>query len=282
MKAFLEKLEFNFYSELQTLLEKPEKTNIRSAVELSRKYLVDLKSEIINRGFRKPQDEIDCFKITKPKLHAELIYFRGILVAQQNIPLGSDEIKKSYLNDHLARYFIFFEENKEFIRYYRSEANHLDDQFFIREKAQLTKEYEVDFSEVDFRWNTGYDLILAKCLAFEKLEHQIRQELFRISHMEETSFNPIIPQANHKKVLQWTDSKTDLVELIYALHSVGALNNGQTDLKTITEVLQATFQIELGDHYKVYHDLKSRKIARTKFLNNLVETLNKRMEADDE
>jgi hypothetical protein len=282
MKAFLEKLEFKFYSELQILLEETQKNNIRLAIELCRRYLIEIKNEIINKGFKNPQDEIDCFKITKPKLHSELIYFRGILIAQHNLPLGSNKIKKNYLNDHLARFHMFFEENKEFIRYNRSESIYLDDQFFIRENARVYKGHEMDFSEVDFRWNTGYDLIVAKCLEFEKLEHQIRQELFRIDHMEETIFNPIIPQNNHKKLLKWTESKTALVELIYALHSVGALNNGQTGLKTITEVLQSTFQIELGDHYKIYHDLKARKIQRTKFLNNLIETLTKRMEAEDE
>lgn len=281
MKAYLEKLEYNFYNELQVLLE-TQKNSVRLALELSRKYLIDLKNEIINKGFKNPQEEIDCFKLTKPRLHAELIYFRGILVAQQNLPIGSDEIKKNYLNDHLIRFHLFFEENKEFILYNRSESTHLDGHFFIRENARAHKNNEVDFSEVDFRWNTGYDLILAKCLAFEKLEHQIRRELFRINHMEETDFNPIVSPPNPKRLLKWSESKTSLVELIYALHSVGALNNGQTDLKTITEVLQTTFQIELGDHYKIYHDLKARKIHRTKFLNNLIETLNKRMEADDE
>lgn len=281
MKAYLEKLEFNFYSELQNILE-AKNNNIRSALELSQRYLIDLKNEIINRGFKKPQDEIDCFKSIKPKLHSEVIYFRGILIAQQNLPLGSNEIKINYLNNHLARFHVFFEENKEFIRYSRSELTFLDDHFFIREKAQTHRTYEDDFAEVDFRWNTGYDIILAKCMAFEKLEHQIMHELFRIQHMEETEFTPIIPQTNSKKVLKWTESKTSLVELIYALHSASALNNGQTDLKTITEVLQDLFQIELGDHYKIYHELKSRKIQRTKFLNNLTETLNRRMEAEDE
>jgi hypothetical protein len=70
--------------------------------------------------------------------------------------------------------------------------------------------------------------------------------------------------------------------LIHALHSVGAINNGQTNIKALTDVLQRTFHIELRDHYKIYHDLKTRKIHRTKFLNNLTETLNRRMEADDE
>jgi hypothetical protein len=280
MKAFLDKLEFNFYNELETL--QTQKNITRSAFDLSKKYLIELKNEIINKGFRNSQEEINCFKITKPKLQAELIYFRGILVAQQNFPFGSDETKKNYLNDYLARFHMFFEENKEFILYSRSESIYLDNQFFIRKNAQIHKDNEVDFSEVDFRWNTGYDIILAKCLAFGKLENQIRHELFRISHMEETIFNPIIPKSNSKKKLKWTESKSALVELIYALHSLGAVNNGQADLKAIADSLQNAFQIELGDHYRIYHDLKARKIHRTKFLNNLIETLNQRMESDDE
>lgn len=283
MKAFLERLEFNFYNELQSILETGTKeNNLRPALELSRKYLDHLKNEIIDRGFQNTRDEITCFKSTKPKLQAELIYYRGILIAQQDFPLGSDEKKIVYLNDFLNRFHLFFEENKEFIRYSRSESTDLDHRFFIRENARLNKDYEVDFAAVDFRWNTGYDVILAKCMAFEKLENRIRIELFRITNSEQVLLDLNSQESNSKKVLRWTDSKASLVELIYALHSVGALNNAQIDLKTITEVLEDVFQIELGDHYRTYHDLKSRKIDRTKFLNNLIETLTRRMEADDD
>jgi hypothetical protein len=275
----LEKLEFNFYSELETLQSQENNTN--SSLELCRKYFDDLKNEILNKRFKNPQDEIDCFKITKPKLHAELLYFKGIITAQRNLPMGSNEVKKNYLNDHLVRFYLFFEENKEFILYNRSESTHLDKCFFIRKNAKAYKNNEAAFIEVDFRWNTGYDLILAKYLAYEKLEQQIRYELLRINDLNEVTFNPIIPQITSKKKLRWTESKTDLVELIYALHSIGAINNGQTDLKTIKNVLQNTFQIELGDHYKIYHDLKARKIHQTKFLDNLIKALNQRMESDD-
>lgn len=283
MKAFLQKLESNFYNELQAILNSgtPE-NNTRPALELSRKYLVDLKNEIMDRGFQNPQDEITCFKLTKPKLQAELIYYRGILIAQQNFPLGSDEKKICYLNEYLNRFHLFFEENKEFIRYSRSESTNLDHQFFMRENARLNKDYEVDFAAVDFRWNTGYDIVLAKCLAFEKLENRIRIELFRITHSDQVLIDLSASGNKSKKTLKWTESKASLVELIYALHSVGVFNNRQVDLKTITEVIEETFQIELGDHYRTYHDLKSRKIDRTKFLNNLIETLTHRMESDDE
>lgn len=280
MKDFLEKLEFNFYSELENL--QTQENNPNSSLELCRKYLADLKNEIINRGFNNPKDEIDCFKITKPKLHAELLYFRSIIMLHLNLPLGSDEIKKNYLNNHLIRFHLFFEENKEFILYYRSGSTYLDEHFFIRKNARVPKNSDEGFSEVDFRWNTGHDITLAKYLAFEKLERQIRHELHSINNLGEVTFPPPISRNTPEKTLKWTESKTALVELIYALHSVCAVNNGLTNIKNLSDVLQNTFQIELGDHYRVYHDLKSRKIHRTKFLDNLTEALNRRMKADDE
>lgn len=227
MRSYLEKLELRFYTELEALLS-TRKNDVHSALELSQRYLIDLKNEIIDRGFKKPEDEISCFKLTKPKLQAEVIYFRGILMTQQNLPIGPNEIKVNYLNNHLARFHLFFEENQELIRYCRSELTFLDTHFFIRQNAQAHRTYEMDFSEVDFRWSTGYDIILAKCLAFEKLEYQIKHELFRIQHLEETQFNPTITQSNPKKQLQWTESEGAVSKLhLYGNLALKILKNGQ-------------------------------------------------------
>lgn len=279
MKNDLKKLESNFYNELQLLLKTPN--NMRSAFELCKRYFTELKSKIIEKNFKNLQDEIDCFKTIKPKLHAELIYFKEMFGIQQNLPLGSDQIKINYLNNYFTHFNLFFEENKTFIQYVRSGSIDLDNQFFIRRNRLSYQNYTIDFIGVDFRWNTGYDIILAKYLAFEKLEQEIKYKLSLIHQTNEKDFHSGLPQINLKKQLHWTESKTSLVELIYALHSVGTFNNGQTDLKTITEVIQTTFHIELGDYYGIYHELKSRKIDRTKFLNNLIKALNHRMEADE-
>lgn len=42
------------------------------------------------------------------------------------------------------------------------------------------------------------------------------------------------------------------------------------------------FNIELGDFYHTFMELKARKINRTKFLDNLCEALIKKMDEQDE
>jgi len=90
---------------------------------------------------------------------------------------------------------------------------------------------------------------------------------------------------NHKKpsdksLLNWTESKTSLTELIYALHSQGAF--GSADIIAIAKTFENTFNISLGDFYHTFMELKARKINRTKFLDNLRENLLKKMDEEDE
>ena len=81
--------------------------------------------------------------------------------------------------------------------------------------------------------------------------------------------------------LHWTGSKTALTELIYALHSQGIFNNANADIKPIVKVFESTFNVDLGDFYHTFLELKSRKMNRTKFLDSLKESLIKKMDEQD-
>ena len=82
--------------------------------------------------------------------------------------------------------------------------------------------------------------------------------------------------------LQWTSSKTALTELIYALHHSRSINNGNADIKEIASVLQKVFHFDLGNFYKIFSEIKSRKTDRTKFLDNLSNGLLVQMENSEE
>ena len=69
--------------------------------------------------------------------------------------------------------------------------------------------------------------------------------------------------------LQWTSSKTALTELIYALHHSRSINNGNADIKEIAIMFQKVLHFDIGDYYKTFSEIKSRKISRTKFLDDL-------------
>ncbi|STC93778.1 RteC protein [Chryseobacterium carnipullorum] len=59
--------------------------------------------------------------------------------------------------------------------------------------------------------------------------------------------------------LNWTASKTALIELIYALHSQAVFEGGNIDLKVIAKTFGQTFNIDLGDFYHTYIELKAAK-----------------------
>lgn len=82
--------------------------------------------------------------------------------------------------------------------------------------------------------------------------------------------------------LFWTGSKTDLIELIYALHASNTINSGTVDIKELASHFEHFYNVDLGNYYHTFIEIRSRKTGRTKFLDKLIEMLKQRMEALDE
>lgn len=82
--------------------------------------------------------------------------------------------------------------------------------------------------------------------------------------------------------LHWTSSKSALTELIYSLYHSNVINNGNLDIKELANALEDIFQVDLGDFYKIFAELKSRKKSRTKFLDELSIILQHQMDKSEE
>src|SRR5690606_41701196 len=80
----------------------------------------------------------------------------------------------------------------------------------------------------------------------------------------------------------WTGSKTELIELLYALHSSKCINSGTTDIKELAAHFEHFYNVDLGNYYHTFIDIRSRKSSRTRFLERLIEMLNQRMESLEE
>ena len=99
----------------------------------------------------------------------------------------------------------YVEKNFEFYQYCMSGNSFLDAHYFTR-SSQGNKSLDRDES-----FSTGYDTRLAKILANELLKNLVLKLLNRTDAVQ--------PE------LTWTGSKTDLIELIYALHGAEIFNN---------------------------------------------------------
>lgn len=82
--------------------------------------------------------------------------------------------------------------------------------------------------------------------------------------------------------MNWTGSKVSMIELIYVLHYQGVFDNGNTDIRLIAKYFEDIFNIDLGDFYHTYLELKNRKVNRTKFLDSLRDGLTRKMDEQDE
>ena len=244
---------------------------IEAVIQLVIQSLSDLKKFVLKNDFKNTEEEIHFFKYQKPIIVSKLIYYNTVYKIETKKPYGEKQIKK-FLNKELNKLKKFFDSNIDFYKYYRSGNSFLDENFFIRGKHDIRLWLDTFYFEADHRFSTSHDYKVAKILA---------NDLIQV-YLEDQLNNKHYKKANSKSPLSWTGSKTALTELIYALYAQGVFNNGNTDIKLIAKTFESTFNIDLGDFYHTFMELKARKINRTKFLDILCEALIKKMDEQNE
>ena len=127
-------------------------------------------------------------------------------------------------------------------------------------------------------FRTSHDHLISQILAYEMLHEYLLKQLESL----EVKNNSTISQVDTKLKLTWVESKTSLIELIYALNSQGVFGNINAEIKDIAAYFEMIFNVDLGDYYRTYHEIKGRKSGRTKFLDGMKENLIRRMDFADE
>lgn len=243
------------------------------ALEAITKTLLDIKQFVIKRGFKDPQEEIHFFKQLKPQIVSKLIYYNSIYKIETKKPYGGEKNIRKYLNNELNKIKRYFDTNLEFYRYYRTNSNYLDHKYFIRGNHDIKLSLDSYYFEADHTFSTSHDYKVAKIIANDLIQVYLEDQLSNLALKSKTIMPPL---------LNWTASKTDLIELIYALHSKAVFDNGNNDIKLIAKSFENIFNINLGDFYHTYLELRNRKINRTKFLDALRDSLINKMDEQEE
>ena len=81
--------------------------------------------------------------------------------------------------------------------------------------------------------------------------------------------------------LLWTGTKTELVEMIYGLIASGSLRNGKAEIKKVVKICELIFEIDLGNFYKTYGEIKARDQDPTKFIDKLKLSLIQKINLDN-
>ncbi|MEP2056444.1 MAG: RteC domain-containing protein [Maribacter litoralis] len=250
-----------------------------SGIAQVEKYLKKLQVQISKNSFPSLKDEIYFFKHIKPQFFSKLIYYGRLFHIESKRPRGSNAAQIKYLKTQIKKLQIFFNDNLEFYNYYRRGAISLDEQYFVRGKRDLRLPLESFHFLIDVRFSTCQDGTVAIIMAYDMLIVYLQGEIDILTiNMDDLNTKPM----ERPSKLFWTGSKTDLIELIYALHSSNTINSGTVDIKELASHFEHFYNIDLGNYYHTFIEIRSRKTGRTKFLDKLIEMLKQRMEALDE
>jgi len=280
MKLFSEFLMSDLEHQLKTIHSKTEDPvqYAEQAIKTLITILEKLKTAFLNYQFENKTEEIDFFRHSKPQFAAKLIYYNEIYNIETNKPTGSKKVIRKYYNTELVKLKTYFNENREFYRYYRTGNRCLDNKYFIRGKYDVRLTLDSFYFQADNRFSTSHDYKVACILANDWIKIFLEDEIAKLEN-KAIKGQPTSPLLKTQK---WTGSKVELIELIYALHTEGVFNNGASGLKEVTAFFESIFSIELGQFNRVFLEIRNRKSERTKFLNTLKGKLTIRMDEADE
>lgn len=238
--------------------------------------LIELKLTVLSESFDRETEEITFFKYQKPLLLGRLIFFYKVLHIESNCP-PCLELTDDYYRKQQEEQKLFFDRIVGFYQYYRSGATYRDRYYFLREKREICPETELFLFEDEPEFSTGYDGLVARILAMEMLYAYLTSR--RRALAQEA---PGIQVSALVKEYHWTDKKVAAVELIYALHAAGSIDNGQIDIIELANLFEIVFHIELDDLYRTFIHMRERKNSRTVYLDYLKEKIQKRMDETDD
>lgn len=279
LEIFIKNLNQQLESNLSSINQVECKVNkYQKATEYYYDIILQLKSFVINYSFNDINEEINFFKNIKPQFTSEYIFNNKALHILIQKPIGKEEVILEYFENNLKEITCFFDANQEFYRYYRLNSNYHDALFFVRQRKEFLHLTDANLNNFEPEFSSSHDYLLAKIIANDRLEEFIKEQI-QIQKNQNQTPTPYNATSFNKQTLEWTDKKSDLIELIYALHAKGSINGGQCDIRKIAELFEKTFKVELQGTYRTYQDIKNRS-SQTKFIDSLKNSLQAKIDED--
>lgn len=237
--------------------------------------LEEMRLRVKESGFNSPNEEILFFKTIKPTVVGILVFHIEILNLKKKLNVGIKGSTTKFLKKQILMQKKYLKKNSDFYEYWIRNKTDLDSDYF-RTQPSLKRwqwNHEMIPLTLDPVFNTSHDLILGKIIGIRKTIDFLKEYTTRSKH------NYSLEQDYH---LKWTGSKVDLVELIYALHVSGVINDGNSRITDLTNAFQQIFQIELKNIYRSFVEIQGRKKTPIKFLktlkSGLIEKIDEAME----
>ncbi|MFI3332583.1 MAG: RteC domain-containing protein [Rikenellaceae bacterium] len=134
-----------------------------------------------------------------------------------------------------------------------------------------------------------YEQLVELCsllIALTDWEIAVVDKMLNLKQSKSTE-EPNLKQNHTDAPFQWTDSKTDLVELLRAVLCTRSINDGNVKIKEFIPYIGKLFNVDLTGHSSLFNDIvdragyKESNYSRTTYLRKITEALNRDLEVLD-
>ncbi|MDO9038814.1 MAG: RteC domain-containing protein [Lutibacter sp.] len=266
----MKKLYAKIIGDLEKDLKKVDLTNpdaiIKSekSLEIIDASINELRKFVMANPFNSKQDEIDFFKQMKPEIVSKLILFVCIFDIERKRPKGGSKEQKKYFETEIKKFQDYYNDNHVFYQYFKGGETHSDKLYFLRKNKTIRIHIDCFGSYMDDDFATNLDTSFAKFMGYKLAIEYFQKEidmLYLNSNENQLQIN------GHRSNLIWTGTKVEATEMVYTLYACGVLNHGNAGIKEIADEFQVTFNIDLGDYYHSFSEIKKRKNVIPRFLN---------------
>lgn len=260
LNAYLDKLRSKLEAEFQEQGSSNSLSSIYRKISIVENCLEDLKSFVASYKFASRAEEISFFKKQKPEFTSQLYYLRYLRRISFFESLNSQDDCEVFYKRIVLEIQHFLCRNKKHYLYLMSDRSDLDLVYFTRTTNDSSSPI----------CNRKYDARVDKLTAI------ILGKLLLKNHLQRLINRP--KKENVREGLDWSASKTDLIELIYALHT-SKVFGANKDLKEVVMFFEKLFDCQLGQYSRTFLELRLRKKGQTKFLDELKSRLVERIES---
>lgn len=244
-----------------------EKSNI--GIHMVQEFISRLKS-LKPKDFSGVDAEINFYRNIIPFFYGQLIFFVKVFQIESTLPM-SESIRQRRFNKERKQIERYYASNLDAYQYFKTDDESLDTALFVSKAPFSVVGMDESLMLADLEWCTPMGLKFARFIAYQQLEEYLSQQMRKEAAIK----HPVIGK------LKWTDKKTYLQELTYALVYSNSINNGNIDVKSLARLFENIFNVDLSNIYRSKQEMYSRKDT-TAYLNKLIQGFKRGIDdADD-
>lgn len=238
------------------------------------KAISRLRKFIESYSFKNLEEEVRFFKEIKPEFQKELIYNEEVLFIETKCPVGTEEVRKVFIDRAMNRIQTYFEKHSYLYNYCRSGETSFDTLFFVRSPKPIPLA-PVSYSDIDPEFSNPHSYQVAKLKALEELRDYLsgqQQKKIIADNPQDELFN------ESKSQVVFTGPKSALEEVILAMNEKGWFNYGNFPAKRLFHAFESLLNIKLSDPSRSLIAMSIRKKGYTPYIDKMKDALMERIE----